>query len=706
MYKKIIIPILPFVLLSAVSAEEIASTRLNDTVISTKGFSSTLAEENKNVVIFNNEDIKNNGFSTLDNVLDSAPFINVKAGEKGSDRNIDLRGQGKNSPSSVKVMLDSTPLNILDTSHSQMPLNSVNVSTIDRIEIIPGGGSVLYGNNATGGTVNIITKADSQKEYGYAQYLYKSYRIEDLSMGIGRKVNDKLYLNFDYSSLNGDGYRFGDSSKTHFLSGGFAYNLTDKQTVSFNTKYSQSNGTTSNGITATQIEENRRQAGDFITDYKDTTQDYTLKYDYKVSDNYEINAKVYYQIFNTNLDSSGKIHIAPGSEYDILSGEMAFNKVYDGVWFGSFKETKTGANIKEKFSYSSGSIITGYDYLTNNLNRDNVVDMKVSQGMTYSLNANNTLTKDTHSIFALLDQKIISDLSFNAGVRYELAYYSAIRSADLQHSSSNPNIPPLTQHPSWSGKKRDNNQAYSAGLAYDFNSTNKVYISYERGYVSPSPTQIINKDIIAGYYFNDLKSQTGDNYEIGYKGYVLGSFFTLTSFYAQNNNEITMKGAGTPSGLDIHSQWSYMNLDRTRRTGAEAFAEQNIWRLTFNESATYLNTRVLRGEYAGQRVATVPDWKAIVNAKLEVIDKLNLGARFNYTGKYLENNVADSADQTFAPSTFTTDLTMDYSPVNKFYLVAGVNNVFNEKYNISQDSFDNYVVAPERNYYAGLRYEF
>ncbi|MDR0484619.1 MAG: TonB-dependent receptor [Alphaproteobacteria bacterium] len=711
MYRKIIVPLLPFLLAtSAFAEEETVSTRLNDTVISTRGFSSTQAQENRNVVVVNNEDIKNKGFSTLDNVLDNSPFINVKAGEKGSDRNIDLRGQGKNSPSAVKVMLDSTPLNILDTSHSQMPLNSVNVATIERIEIIPGSGSVLYGNNAVGGTVNIITKADSLKEYGYIQNLYKSFNTSDTSLGIGRDLTDKLYVNFDYSYLNTKGYRDLDESDTHFVSGGFAYKLTDKQTLSFNTKYSQANGITSNGITKDQMEENRRQAGKFITDYKDTTQDYSLKYDYKFSDNIDFNAKVYYQKAKSDNDSAGTIAISPQSEYYSYLSPMfckmpnGVNYECDGFMSGYFDEQKIGTNLKSKISYNTGSVVVGYDYLNNKLDRYSLAHLDFLSNplmQEYDLDATNNLQKDTHSGFVLLDQKVVGSLSFNAGARYELAYYDINK--EIRSVTHNAAVPPFIYD------KSDSNQAYSAGLTYDFNSTNKMYIAYERGFISPSPVQLLNKEMqpsasgrpTAVYVPNNLKSQTGDNYEIGYKGYAFDTYFTLTSFYSQNNNEIALADANI-----AHTEWSYRNLDKTRRAGLEAFSEQNLGRVTLSESITYINTRVLEGDYKGQRVANVPNVKAMANAKYEIIDNLNLGARLNYNGRYLENNVEDMYQQSFAPDVFTADMLVDYSPVNKLYVMGGVNNVFNEKYNISQDSFGNYVVAPGTNYYVGLRYEF
>lgn len=69
-----------------------------------------------------------------------------------------MRGQGSKSNIAVKVMVNGNAINVLDNSHGVTPLESVNLNNIERIEIIPGGGSVLYGSGTRGGVINIITK--------------------------------------------------------------------------------------------------------------------------------------------------------------------------------------------------------------------------------------------------------------------------------------------------------------------------------------------------------------------------------------------------------------------------------------------------------------------------------------------------------------------------------------------------------------------
>ncbi len=678
MKKKLIISLLPMVILSFQGkAQEEKSIRLSDTVVSTKGFSSKSQDESKNISVINKDDIEKKGYSYLSDIFANSPYISVKSGEKGSDRSIDMRGQGKESSSKVKVMVDGVPLNILDTSHSQSPLNSINPSQMDQIEIIPGGGSVLYGNNATGGTINVITKADNQKQYIYAQNLYKSYNTDDFSMGIGQSLNDKFYVHFDYSFINGEGYRDLDQRNSHFVSSGVTYTITDSQKLSFIIKYSENKGITSDGISKEEIKQNRKKSGAFVSDYNNIATDYAIKYDGKISNNYEINAKVYHQELKSDVDGVGKIHYG--------------TTTYDGSMIGGFKETKSGTNLKQKIIYGTGSVITGYDYVHNKLLRDSNVHMDTGAPPPhdkYNLLAENKLIKDTHSVFAILDQKIIGNLKLNSGFRYEFAFY------DLDRKNSVNNYPPSFVN----ANKNDNNQAYSAGLSYDINSLNKIYLSYERGYVSPSPVQLTDKDD-KGYTINNLKSQTGDNYEIGYKGYALNSYFSLTAFYSQSNNEIVRSG-------DEHKSWKYENIEKTKRMGLEAFAEQNVGKFTLTEGATYINTKVLEGIYKNQEVATVPDYKVVLSGRYEIVEELNLGLRVNLTGRYLENNFILDNQESYAPSVSTADLFVNYKPVEKLYVLAGINNLFNEKYNLSQDSYGNYVVASERNFYLGLKYEF
>ena len=194
MFKKIIILSLVLAALVAHAEETVTGEiRLDEEMISTSGFESTVGEQVKNVTVITKDDIAKEGYKTLEDVLRNAPgvtFVN-----SGSGPSIDIRGQGDKAVSKVKVLVDGVAMNVLDTSHGTTPINTVAVSNIERIEIIPGGGAVLYGSGTVGGVVNIITKKPTETG-GVVSAQYGSF--DDMNGGInaGFKVSDKLYFNF------------------------------------------------------------------------------------------------------------------------------------------------------------------------------------------------------------------------------------------------------------------------------------------------------------------------------------------------------------------------------------------------------------------------------------------------------------------------------------------------------------------------------
>jgi hypothetical protein len=78
----------------------------------------------------------------------------------GKNAQVDLRGYGESAPYNTLVLIDGRRVNSIDLSGvdwTQIPIDS-----IARIEIVRGTGSVMYGDNAVGGVINIITRLPSK----------------------------------------------------------------------------------------------------------------------------------------------------------------------------------------------------------------------------------------------------------------------------------------------------------------------------------------------------------------------------------------------------------------------------------------------------------------------------------------------------------------------------------------------------------------
>ena len=85
-----------------------------------------------------------------------------------------MRGQGDKAKQNVQILVDGVQMNSLDTSMTATPINTISPDSIERIEVLPGGGSVLYGSGTSGGVVNIITKKGTGRKatvgFDHGQY--------------------------------------------------------------------------------------------------------------------------------------------------------------------------------------------------------------------------------------------------------------------------------------------------------------------------------------------------------------------------------------------------------------------------------------------------------------------------------------------------------------------------------------------------------
>jgi iron complex outermembrane receptor protein len=108
------------------------------------------------VTVVSAEDIRRSTASSLAELLSRFAGIHSRDNTGGPDRQIDMRGFGITGDQNTLVLVNGQRLSeieLVSPALSGIPLNA-----IERIEIMRGGGAVLYGGGATGGTINIITR--------------------------------------------------------------------------------------------------------------------------------------------------------------------------------------------------------------------------------------------------------------------------------------------------------------------------------------------------------------------------------------------------------------------------------------------------------------------------------------------------------------------------------------------------------------------
>lgn len=691
--KKYKIAILSLLLVSGVYADEFGEVYLEDSkIVSSTGFETSIKNVASNPIVVTSEEIQQKNYESVDQILNSIPGVNII--NQGGDKIIDLRGQGEKAKTNVQVLVDGIQINSLDTSMTATPINTLDVNTIERIEVIPGGGAVLYGSGTAGGVVNIITKS-GQGFRGNIGYRNSEYDSHKYTTSIGQSFG-KFDVSLDYTKDDSKGYRDYDENNSDFFQGKVSYKKSDTENITLKYSKFDSDETYPGMLTKEQVNEDRKDWGRSKGEYSKTDTDkdeVVLTYNNKINNNLEFNMSAFHQ--KTTMDLGSKA---------IMFGP--FNTQMDST----FEDKKYGVKPKLKYSYgNNSSAVIGIDYIKNTLKRDQhtkglVPKMIIVPGKPPIMGAQKIDTKTIND----LDKETISgfvhntyrynNFEFIQGVRYERANYDVSRnSSSLSDGLS-----------SISTSKNEDNYAIELATNYLYSDTGNTYIKYERGFTSPAPALLTNKSIDKGYYSNNLKSETYDTFEIGVKDFLYNSYVSATGFYTITNDEITtdMDGGMPPDYIDNY------NLDKTKRAGVELSATQWIGKLTLSQSYSYINTEIDEFKnkgvtYTDKKIANVPNNRFKFEAQYDFTKKISGNFETIYTGSSYLNNENKGGKQS---GYIVTNIVGNYSFNNGLKIYAGINNLFNEKYyndvDYNSDGTFSYDPASERNYYIGFNYSF
>ncbi len=149
--------------------------------------------------------IANSSASSLPELLSREAGIVTRDSTGSPDAQIDMRGFGVSGDQNTLLLLNGQRLNEIELVSQRW--SAIPLESIERIEILRGGGAVLYGGNATGGTINIITRApQAGTRSANVSLLRGSLDTQELRAGY-RAASDRLGLSLDLSDHSSDNYR-------------------------------------------------------------------------------------------------------------------------------------------------------------------------------------------------------------------------------------------------------------------------------------------------------------------------------------------------------------------------------------------------------------------------------------------------------------------------------------------------------------------
>ncbi len=220
------------------------STPLADETIVTPSRTETLLRESgSSVTVVTADQIRQSGQSSVSGVLRGVVGVDVvQQANPGSITSVFMRGANSNH---TKVLLDGIPLNNPADPSRSFDFGTLTVDNIERIEIVRGPQSIVYGSDAIGGVINIITKRGEGPMSASVSGMGGSFGThqERFSASGG---DCSHYYSFGGSYLQSDGFsalsrRFGgvenDLYRNASLSGRYGWNPTETLNVDYVFRY-------------------------------------------------------------------------------------------------------------------------------------------------------------------------------------------------------------------------------------------------------------------------------------------------------------------------------------------------------------------------------------------------------------------------------------------------------------------------------------
>ena len=160
--------LLPLAALAADQAANNATVIMDEVVVSATRTEKKVDDAPSSVTVITREEMRKQNVTTIDDALrhEAGLYAKRNKGIADSIASVSMRGQGGDERN--LFLLNGIPVN--DGYSNNVPWNHLNIDDVERIEIIRGPGSALYGGHAMGGVVNIITKEPEKEFEGMARY--------------------------------------------------------------------------------------------------------------------------------------------------------------------------------------------------------------------------------------------------------------------------------------------------------------------------------------------------------------------------------------------------------------------------------------------------------------------------------------------------------------------------------------------------------
>lgn len=597
--------------------------------------------------------------SSMATTINSLPGVYMQSGTYATSR-IVIRGMGSRTPyntNRIKFYLNDIPITSSDGVSNP---EDIDLQMIDRLEVLKGPGSALYGSGL-GGTINMSTAINNQT-HTYAQIHYGAFNTFKANVQQGFKT-DNFSLKAHLSAVNSEGYRENNHLKkrTALFVGDINTKLLD---IEYFLQTTYMNAGIPSSVGKTLYETNPKAAAENWNEIKG----------YK-----RYHKGVAGVSFIKQFNSSWKNKM-------IFFGK--WNDSYERRPFNNLDDSSLGGGIRNKLSYHSSKIdfVMGLELLTDEYK------WEIDKGDVL-LNKNRE-TRNHLNVFGVAYYRPISKLNISLATAYNhIRYKLQDQFEEDGDKSGNRSFPSMLSP--------------RIGINYAPHKKIALYASVGHGFSLPSPEETLLPE---GSINPDIKPEEGFQYEIGARLFLFDRKMEIdgTFYWIELNNLLVTKRITE----DI---FTGINAGKTRHRGVEVTMRNRIFsynqfpgQLSSNLSYTFSKNLFIDftnedNVFDGNNLPGIPSYTAQISFQWNPIASMTVDAQFQSVGKqYL-----DDSNSVSEPSYFFSNLKLS----NRFQtfknstlsLYVGVNNITNAHYAsmiiVNAKAFG---TAEPRYYYPGL----
>ena len=591
--------------------------------------------------VITREDIQNSGATNVVEILSAHSGLQVNDFySDGAYASVTMRGLS--STSNVLILVDGRRLNNVDLSSPR--IGAISVNDIERIEIIQGSAGTIFGDQAVGGVINIITRAEQSSSS--ATLATGSYGRRRVQVSTGDKLTDNLSYRFSADILHADNYRDNSSvndknafARLSYLSSSGKYYIEYQQSDTFHEL--------PGSLLASEIAQNRRQSHvDFAEDFIDSS------------------INVVRAGIQRNFNETWSLEMEATSRDEDLSIQQSFRGS------PSLSPSAVDNNQRELTPRLIGAINTAHGETLVTLGAD-LIDTKYESAITSIVD-----NQKQNSVYAQIVYPFAKQLSLTLGARHSAVTDDVISTYKVGEVKADVTVGEL-------------------GLSWQASEALRIFTRVDQNFRFAKVDEFTYTS--PGV---ELRPQTGNSAELGMQWNRQGHRASVTVYHLALEDEIAFD-SGAPQPVGGFFPGANVNFDPTTHDGLIVDAYYPVTdQVSLNSSFSYSDARFDSGVYQDNRIP------AVIPRVLTLAPEFNNGKgfvsrlEFIYNDRsYVDSDFDNVLEKKAAYSLVNASVTVKHK---EWRAALRINNLLNRTYNEYQNSWGAITPANEINFWLSL----